>query len=344
MYSQFEYVNTRPIGYDQENLIDVQLDSTLSTRFSYIKNELLKIPNVGSIAGTSGNVLYSNGAVSGMDWPGKKPGEDLLVMVADVEYDWSKTIGTTIVQGRDFDPSFKTDMTKCLINETAVAKMGLQNPVGALVGGHEVIGIVKDFVFNNPQGAIVPMTIYLNSASIRHCYVRIKNNSQWRETIKRIEKTTTSVSPDYPFKFNFTQDEYQRSYSKVKVTSQLFSIFGGMTIFISCLGLFGLSGFIAERRGKEMSIRKVFGANTRGVLISLSADFLKPVVYSLLFMIPLTFWIATFALSHIAYRVPFHWWMFVAAALPITIIAFTIVFYHGWRTSRESPAVRLRSE
>jgi hypothetical protein len=196
MYSQFNYVRSRPLGYEQENLVDIHLDSTLAAKFAYLKTEILKLPGVKSATGGSNNILYSGGAVTGMNWPGKRPGEDLSVVVADAEYDWSKTMGIKIIDGRDFDPGFKSDLSGCIINESAVEKMGLQNPVGSVVGGHPVIGVFQNFVFNSPFGSIAPMAVYLNKDHMSHLYVRLENNSKWGQTLDHIEKMTKSVSPE----------------------------------------------------------------------------------------------------------------------------------------------------
>jgi hypothetical protein len=261
-----------------------------------------------------------------------------------VEYDWSTTIGIKMIEGRDFNPAFKSDVTGCVINESAVAKMGLQSPLGSVVGGHPVIGVFQNFVFNQPFGPIAPMAVYLNKDHVSHFYVRIQNNSQWRQTLSGIEKIMKRVSPEVPFNFSFTKEEYQHRFNEISNTSLMISIFAGMTIFISCLGLFGLSGFVAEKRSKEMSIRKVFGASMTRVLISLSQDFLRPVVYALLVIIPLTILAAQSVLATVSYRVPLSWWMFASGAISILVVSMTIVLYHGWRTAKESPVARLRNE
>jgi hypothetical protein len=159
-----------------------------------------------------------------------------------------------------------------------------------------------------------------------------------------IEKILKGVSPDAPVRFSVTKDEYEQQFDEVSNISRMISLFGGMIIFISCLGLFGLSGFVAEKRGKEMSIRKVFGASVALVLLSLSRDFLRPVVYSLSVVIPLTIVVAQYGLSVMSYRVPLHWWMFASGGVSVLVVAITIVFYHGWRTAKESPIVQLRNE
>ena len=343
-YAQFEYVQDRPIGYEQENLINIPLDENLSAKFDFLKNEAMKLANVTAATGGSGNILYSNGSVTGMEWPGKRPGEELSVEIAEVGYDWTKTIGIQMAAGRDFSMAFPSDTSACLINESAVRKMGLDEPVGSIVGGSKVIGVFRDFVFNNPAGTIAPMAVYLRPGAMRHLYVRVRNNDQWRQTLNSIEKICKSISPGQPFSFSFTKDQYQNHFRELADVGLIVSIFSGMTIFISALGLFGLSGFVAERRSKEMTIRKVFGATVVRVLIGLSKDFLKPVVVALLIVVPVTIFVVQTALSVFAYRVPLHWWMFVSGAIVILALSSVVVLYHGWRTAHESPVVRLRNE
>lgn len=344
MYSQFDYVKSRPLGYDQENLVNIRLDSTLSAKFAYLKTEALKIPDIVSVTGSSNNILDANGSITGMDWPGKRAGDELSVSIAYVSYDWANTMHVKIKEGRDFDPASPSDQAGCLINESAVSKMGLQNPIGSIVGGHPVIGVFQDFVYNNPTTDIQPMAVYLNTQHLSHLYVRVQNNSNWRKSIDQIERITKTVSPDYPFQFSFTKDEYQQEFDELSDIGMMVSVFGGMTIFISCLGLFGLAGFIAEKRSKEMSIRKVFGAGIVRILASLSGDFLKPVLYALLLVIPGSVFVAQAVLANVAYRVPLNWWMFASSAITISVLGLIIVLYHALRTARENPVDRLRNE
>jgi ABC-type antimicrobial peptide transport system permease subunit len=207
-----------------------------------------------------------------------------------------------------------------------------------------VIGVFKDFVYNNPSGVIAPMMVFLSTQNMSRLYVKIDNNDSWTETISSIEKAIKQVSPDMTFDFRFTTDEYQANLEELSNVGLMVSIFGGMTILISCLGLFGLSGFIDERRSKEMSVRKVFGADSLRVLVSLSSDILKPVVIALLIVIPFSVWIAGMALERFVYHVSLHWWMFAQAGIMVLLVALAVVLYHGWRTANESPAARLKSE
>lgn len=344
MYAQFNYVRNRPLGYEQANLVNIPLDSALSAKFDILESQVLELPGVTEATGESDNILFSGGAVTGMDWPGRQPGDNLSIVVASVGYDWSKTMQIKMVDGRDFDPAYGTDSLGCIINESAVAAMGLKEPVGSVVGGHRVIGVFQNYVFNNPSGIIAPMAVYLNTHQISHLYLRVRNNAEWRHTLNQVEKLTKAISPEFPFSFSFTTDEYQHRFEELNDGGLLVSIFGGITLFISCLGLFGLSGFVAEKRSKEMSIRKVFGATVRRVLVALSRDFLRPVFYALLLVLPSTLILAKWVLSNFSYRVPLQWWMFASGGIMIFTIALLIVLYHGLRTAWENPVIRLRSE
>jgi len=344
LYAQFNYVRNRPMGYQQENLINLSLDSLASAKFNVIRDEVSKISGVASITGTEGNILDANGSLTGMDWPGKKPGEDLSVVISNVEYDWTKTMGIEMKIGRDFSSQYKSDEGACLLNESAVDKMGLTNPIGSVVGGRPVIGVFKNYVYNNPSGVIAPMAVYFAPDRVHHLYVRIDNNESWRKTIDAIGNAVKKVSPEMTLDFRFTSDEYQAHFEEIMNLGTMVSVFIGMTIFISCLGLFGLSGFIAQRRSKEMSIRKVFGADKMKVLLSLSTDVLKPVIIALLIVIPLSVWTGQMLLNQFVYRVSLTWWMFAKATILVLAIAFLIILYHARRTARENPSSRLRSE
>ena len=345
IFRQINHVRDRPLGYDQENLINIAATGDLSGKFEIFKNELEKITGVKNVSAGSDNILQYGSAITGMDWPGKIPGHEMGVIVTDVQYDWIKTAGLKIIEGRDFSPAFGTDTAACLINQTTVEKMGLKEPViGTVVGGKTVIGVFQNFVFNNPSGIIAPMAVYLNTGSLNHFFVRIQNNSHWRQTLAQIQKIAKEINPNYPFEYSFTKEDYQKRFEEFASFGLLAALFGGMAIFISCLGLYGLSAFLAERRSKEMSIRKVLGASIKNVWLSLSRDFLKPVIIAFLVVVPLAAWSMQAALSNIAYHIDLSWWIFAVAGLLAVVIALLTVSYQGIKTALENPVTNLRNE
>ncbi|WP_367881825.1 FtsX-like permease family protein [Ferruginibacter sp.] len=345
IYKQINYVKNRPLGYDQENLIDISANAGLANKFGIFKNELAEIPGVKSVTAGSDNILNFGGAVTGINYPGKIPGQEISIIVSSVQYDWTKTMGITMLEGRDFSPLFTTDTTACIINEAAVKKMGLKTPVvGTKLDNTTIVGVFKDFVYNNPSGIIAPMKISLQTGGLSHFFVRITNNDQWRQTVAQIEKASKKIAPEYPFEYSFTKADYNERFDKWSSIGALATLFGSMAIFIACLGLFGFSSFLAERRGKEMSIRKVFGASAKTVWLLLSGDFLKPVFIAIAITIPVGIWLVRMLLSNITYHTALDWWMFALAGGLAIIIALITVGFQAIRAAITSPIKSLQSE
>jgi putative ABC transport system permease protein len=348
VWQEINYVRSRPIGYEQENLIDVHSSAELGAKYSLFEQEMSTIPGVRSVSAGSDNLVNFNSGITGMDWPGKIPGHEVSIMTTSVGYNWVRTTGMGLVEGRDFSPAYTTDSGACLVNEVTVSQLGLKKPVlGQKLGGSPIIGVVKNFVYNNPSGIIAPMAIYLYKGAPDkggHFFVRVRNDAHWRETIARIGEIVKKIDPKHSFDFSFTQEEYQQRFEEFTTYGVLATILGGLAIFISCLGLLGLSAFLAERRSKEMSIRKVFGASVRQVLVLLSLDFLRPVVIAFLLAVPAAAWAANFWLNNIAYHVSLSWTVFVAAAGITLLVALLTVGYNGMRTANENPAANLKNE
>jgi hypothetical protein len=345
IYKQINYVGNRPLGYDQENLIDITTKGEFAGKYDILKTELTQIPGVKNVSAGDNNLLQFGGSVTGMDYPGKDPGQEISVIVSSVQYDWAKTDGIKILEGRDFDPAFATDSTACIINESTVQKMGLKEPVaGQKIGGKTIIGVFQNFVFNNPSGVIAPMVISLGTGNLSHFFVRIQNDKYWQRTMAQIEKTVKKLNRNYPFEYYFTKANYQKRFKEWNSISFTATLFGCMAIFISCLGLFGLSSFLAEKRSKEMCIRKVFGANAKNIWVLLSKDFLKPVFIALAIVIPVSFWAAQVFLSNITYHTKLTWWMFALAGSITFLVALGTVSFQGIRTAVSNPVKNLRTE
>jgi len=345
VYAEINHIKNRPIGYDQENLIDVHANGPMASKFDLFKNELSKLPGVKSLSAGSENLLEYGGAVTGMDWTGKTAGDEISIIVSDVQYNWIHTSGLTLLEGRDFSPLYGADTSSCLVNETTVEKLKLKKQVsGSKLGGKEIIGVFKNFVFNNPSGIIAPMAVYLNTHELRHFLVRIQNDGHWRETLAQIEQISKKINPDFAFEFNFLRETYQQRFEEFNDDSFMINLFGSIAIFISCLGLFGLSAFVAAKRSREMSIRKVFGASVTSVGLLLSKDFLKPVFIAFLIVTPLAVWSLHTWLADIPYHIELSWWMFALAGFLSMLIALLTVSYQGIRTALENPVDNLRNE
>ena len=342
---QIDYLEQRPVGYQANNLIDIPATGNLASQFSIVKNDLLQVQGVKEVSAGADNMVRFGGSFNGLDYPGKTASQDFYITSTNVQYNWIKTTGLTLTEGRDFDPAYGSDSTACLINETAAKKMNLKEPIaGTKLGGNTVIGVVKDFVFNHPFASPDPMIVYLTKSNVSHYFIRIANDERWQDCVSQIEKVIRKNNPNFPFEFRFTKEEYQNNFKEFHSLAQMANLFGGMAIFISCLGLFGLSAFLAERRSKEISIRKILGAGIAGIWFSLSKDFLKPVFIAFLIAAPLTYLIMQKALEFFDYRIRLSWWMFAITALAAVFIAVITVSYNGIKAAIENPVKRLRRE
>lgn len=347
VWQQINYVRNRPIGYDQENLVDIHASKQLGAKYSVFADQLAKNPGVKSVSAGGDDLLNFGAGITGMDWPGKVPGHEISILVTSVGYNWIKTTGLQLAEGRDFSPAYGTDTSACLVNESTVTRLGLRAPVlGQKLGGSTIIGVVKNFVFNNPSGIIAPMAIYLykGAPGNGHFFVRIANNDHWRQTIADIGAVVNKLDPNHGFDYSFTKEGYQQRFEEFRAYGTLATTFGGLAVFISCLGLIGLAAFVTERRAKEMSIRKVFGASIRQVLVLLSADFLRPVLIAFVLAVPAAAWALKVWLDNITYHVSLHWTVFAAGGLLTLVIALLTVGWQGLRTANQNPAKKLRSE
>ena len=344
-FKQIDHLQRRPIGYNSDNLIEIPARSELQSKFEIVKNELLKIPGVKNVSAGNDDLIRFGGAFNGLEWPGKTDDQDFFITSTSVQYDWIKTVGFTLSEGRDFSIEFGADSVSCLINEAAARRMGLKDPIiGTKLGKNPIIGVVKDFVYNNPSSNVEPMIIFLNTGSINHFFVRIANNENWKNCTSQIESVVKKIDPNIPFEFHFTKDEYQAKFTDIQSIGKMANIFGGMAIIISCLGLFGLSSFLAERRSKELSVRKVLGASVKSIWFTLSNDFLKPVFIAFIIAAPLAGLVMQKVLSLLDYHIQLAWWMFVLAGVLAMIIAIITVSYNGVKAALTNPIKNLRTE
>ncbi len=348
IYRQIEHAQNRPLGYDAENLIELPARGDMTEKFDIMKNDLAQIPGVTSVSAGSHDLINFGSNTSGIEWPGKTADQDFLVSVTNVSYDWTQTVGLKIMEGRDFSPEFGGDTLCCLLNQTAVRRMGLKDPVVGSTIQYDstvtIIGVVEDFVYNDPFSSPMPMAVFLSKGSMDHFFIRFQNDENWRQSLAQIEQTVKKHNPSYPFEFNFTKEAYQKNFDEMRSVGQLANIFGGLAIFISCLGLFGLSAFVAERRNKEIGIRKVLGATVANVWFALSKDFLKPVVLAFLLAAPLAGWAMQKLLDRFEYRIDLYWWIFAAAGLAALAVALVTVSYQGIKAALLNPVTGLRNE
>lgn len=346
---QVKHLEDRPMGYDTENLIQIPARGEMSGKFETLKAELGNVPGVKSVSAATYNLIQCGSNTAGIQWSGKQGDQDFLVSLAWVRPDFIQTTGMTLKEGRDFEANRPADQMCCLINETAARRMELKEPIIGSVLTFDttltVIGVVSDFVYNGPASTPRPMLIMCGDApDMTTFFVRIENNDNWKQTLAGIEQASKRVNPANPFEFKFVREDYQRSFEQMRRTTTLAKVFGGLAILISCLGLFGLSTFVAERRRKEIGIRKVLGASLMQVWGHLSVEFLRPVAIAFVIAAPVAYLLMQKMLSNFDYRTDLSWGVFAAAGIAAALIAVLTVSAQSVRAALANPVKSLRSE
>jgi len=346
IFKNIKYQTGRPMGYNISNLVDITADGNLPERFNLFKDKLKTIPGISDITAESDNLVGIGTVTKGLDWPGKTEDRDIVFHETWVQYNWTRTLGLQMEEGRDFDPAFGTDTSACLLNEAAVRAMELKQPVlGTKIGNHTIIGVTRDFVYNNPVRSTAPLIVYLKMDQLNHVLVRLNNTQNTILTLNEIEKAERSINPFYPFTFSFVEDTHQEFFNGHHKIERLVDLFATVAILLSCLGLFGLACFIAERRAKEISIRKVLGAGSGTIWFLLSGEFLKPVFTGLILAFPLAALSLSKLLSSTSdYRTNLSWDIFALAGLLTIFLALITVTYHATKAASINPAQALRTE
>ncbi|HVX52694.1 MAG TPA: ABC transporter permease [Chitinophagaceae bacterium] len=350
---QIKYAENREIGYNKDHLAMVIMFGDAHKNYPLIKQELLGGGAATAVTATSAPMTEHWSDSWGFSWPGSKP-EDAKIDfdMFGAEDDFTSALGLTVVQGRDFDfKRFPSDSTALLVNETAVKKMHLKNPVGTVVksddggNGLHIIGVIKDFVLETPYEPTAPMLI-TGPAYMGYDVINFKLNPalSTQAAIDRAEKVFKKYNPQYPFNYRFYDAEYAKKFDDEKRTGTLAGLFAGLTIFISCLGLFGLAAYMAENRIKEIGVRKVLGASVTGIVTLLSKDFLKLVVIAFIIASAIAWYAMDKWLVGYTYHVDIKWWIFALAGLLSVVITILTVGYQSVKAALTNPVKSLRAE
>ena len=351
VYRQIEYAKDRPVGYTRAGLVNLPaMNGAIHQHWGAVTDALLRTGAIVGIAEAGSTTTAINNSTSGFAWPGKDPGFSVDFQMNGISYDYGKTIGWQMAQGRSFSPGYPSDSSGVLVNETAAKLMGLKNPVGANCTWFDqkmhIVGVVKDMVLNSPYDQAQPMLYYLRGPGDAGDVViaRLNPSIGAHAALDKIAPVFRQFDPDQPFEYHFVDDDYAKKFSSEERVGVLAGVFSGLAVFISCLGLFGLISFVAEQRKKEIGIRKVLGASVVNVVGLLSADFLLLVLISFLISVPLA-WLAMRGwLQNYHYRTTMSWWIFAAAGAGALLITLLVVSVQGVRAALVSPVRSLRSE
>jgi len=345
---QVNFIQSKKLGYDRENLIYMPLDGDLATKYDLLKNEALRQPGIQSITKISSDPTNIENGTGGVDWIGKDPNVNIQFTQASAGYDFVKTMKLKMQAGRDYSKDFITDTVGYLINEAALNRIGYKDPVGKPLTfwGKKgtIIGVIKDFHFNSLHQQIKPLIIRFGEED-QYGKVLIRTQpGQTKQALASLESICKQLNPSFPFNYTFSDDEYQSLYQNEQVVGKLSNAFAFLAIFISCLGLLGLAMFTAEQRFKEIGIRKVLGASVGTLFVTLSREFIILIIISLLIASPLAYYEMNKWLMSYQYKTELSWWIFAAAGSSALIISLMTVSFQTIRTALANPVKSLRSE
>jgi ABC-type antimicrobial peptide transport system permease subunit len=349
---QVRFGQNRDAGYSRNNLAFVLMYGDMKRNYELIKKGLLSSGAASAVTETSAPMTENWADGNDFIWNGSNA-EDTKTNfnIYNADKDFSATMHLQVLQGRNIDfDSYKTDSTAVLLNEAAVKVMRLKHPVGEVLrttyGGPElhVIGVVKNFILESPYQPIAPMMIMGPIWGYNVINFRINGRPSYGENLQKAEKVFLQYNPEYPFNVRFYDREYLLKFADEQQVGTLVGLFAALTIFISCLGLFGLAAYMAENRIKEIGIRKVLGASVGSIAALLSKEFLRLVGISFVIASPIA-WLAMHSwLAGYPYRIAIEWWVFAVTGLLSLFIALATVSFQAVRAALANPVKNLRTE
>ncbi|HWB26905.1 MAG TPA: ABC transporter permease [Chitinophagaceae bacterium] len=345
---QINFIQTKNLGYDRENLIYIPLDGDLTKQYELLKQQALNIPGIKYISRISQTPTSIENGTYGVDWDGKEQNSKPMFTNAAIGYDFIKTMNIKLLQGRDFSKEYATDSSGYIVNETALKKIGYKNPIGARLTfwGKKgtIVGVVKDFHFNSLKVPVNALIMRLGEKDDWGWALIKTQGGQTKQAIAGLERICKQLNPKFPFTYQFSDKEYEKLYTSELMVGKLANAFAFLAIFISCLGLLGLAMFTAEQRTKEIGIRKVLGASIGSVFTLLSKEFLLLVIIALLIATPIAWYSMYKWLQEYHYRTDITWWMFVIAGFTAIMITLFTVSFQAIKAAVANPVKSLRSE
>src|SRR5580658_515458 len=350
IYQQLQHVQHRPMGYEKQGLLYMQLQGKMNEHFAAIRNDLIHSGFVSDATTSSNPVLQLGSNTGDFDWTGKDPHKQILITVENAGPHYLPTMGMTLAAGRDFHEVSAQDSSSVIINETLARIITKGNAVGSLItrdGGKQkwrVVGVVKDFVYNDMYQSAAPLILFCDPANTYVMSVRLKANADVPKALAATGQILKSDNPGYPFEYRFLDADFENQFETETLTGQLSGLFAALAVFISCLGLFGLAGYAAERRTKEIGVRKVLGASVLKLTRLLSTNFLMLVLLSCVIAFPIAWLIGHNWLGNYAYRTGIRWMIFVLSGIGALLIALLTVSFITIRASLANPIKSLRTE
>jgi putative ABC transport system permease protein len=348
IYQEIQHGKNRPIGFDNKGLISVDWSDDISKNYEALRADLLSSGAVISICKSNSppSDIYSNN--NGWEWKNSQPVEKtVLFSTIATDYDYTKTLGMKLIAGRDFSRDY-ADTNSVILNQAAVKRMNLKNPVGEMLkwNGQKmtVVGVVPDVQMQSPFRPISPLTIIFNKSWVSVVNIRINPGLSASAALKRIQPIFDKYNPAFPFIYRFADEEYAKKFNYEELVGNLAAIIAMIAIFISCLGLFGLASFTAEQRKKEIGVRKVLGASVLNLWQLLSKDFVKLVLIACVIAIPVAYYFMNEWLKDYEYKIHIGSGVFIVVILLSILITLVTVSFQALRAATANPTKSLRTE
>ena len=339
-----QLIQTKNLGYNKDNIIQFPNEGKLRDGLEPFLSEVKKLPGIVNASAMSGNFTGNHSGGGGIDWPGKQKGIEFDGV--DADYDLFETLGLQLSEGRAFSRQFAADSNSVIFNETAVAAMGLKNPVGTIVNmwGKKklIVGVVKDFHFESLYKSIGPFFIRYSNDN-QNLVVKI-NAGQQEAAINRLKALYKKFNLGLDLEYSFLDEDYNKLYAAEQRVSVLSRYFAALAIIISCLGLFGLAAFTAQKRQKEIGIRKVVGASVKQIVLLLTKDFLALVLLAVIIAFPLAWLLMNQWLLKFSDRISMGAGLFSTAAIAVLLITIITISVQSIKAAVSNPVKSLRTE
>ncbi|OJV12325.1 MAG: ABC transporter permease [Dyadobacter sp. 50-39] len=346
---QIRHAQNRDPGYDRGQVVYHWITGDLGKHYAQIKRELLDAGIATAVTKTSSPLSSVSSDTWGIEWKGKNMGEKIDFDIFTEDEGLVKTAGLQLIRGRDMDLTrFPSDSAAVLLNETAAKVMRFKDPVGQIIKDNElsytVVGVVKDFVIRSPYDSQGPLIIEGAQSYFNVIHMKLSADKPAADLMPEVEAIFRRYNPEYPFEYHFVDEDYALKFEDTRRVAKLTGIFAGLTIFISCLGLFGLAAYMAENRVKEIGVRKVLGASVMSIAALLSGEFMALVIISIVIAVPVAWYVMNLWLNDFEYRIGIQWWIFAVSGILATVVSLATVSYQAIRAALLNPVKSLRSE
>ena len=348
VYKQVEFVQTTYLGYEKDNIVYFKPEGKLATNLETFLAEARNVPGVINASSIARSIVGAqNSTVGYFHWEGKDPDAIIPFEIVNSNYELIETLGIKMKEGRSFQKEFPQDTASIIFNEAGLEVMGLKDPIGKIFNlwgkDYRIIGITKNFHFESLHEEVKPLFFKLVPEEAERIMIRLAAGKE-QSAIDDLSELCKRINPGYSFDYKFLDEEYLTQYNAEKRVSTLSKYFAGLAIVISCLGLFGLAAFTAERRLKEIGIRKVLGSSSFGIVYLLSSDFTKVVIISIAIALPVSYFITEQWLASFAFRITLQWWYFAGAGLVAISFAWLTVGTQAVKAAMANPAQCLKDE